>query len=266
MLIDLDGTLVGKVGNVVCEYEVARLSGRKELRAFKESLVARLRYGIIRPHVHAFCKQSTPGLELFVYTASDAAWAAFLVPCVEAALGFKFQRPIFTRAHCVGPENKKSLAGVRPAVFARLRRAYKLLPSAVRDLNMVLVDNTPDVMADPAEQASLVVCPTYSYAYYYDVLGRVDVDTLHRRFARFVPCLTQVGLFPAAAAAPKSYQEFAAVYYRMLGAALADTYAGNAVALTSDHFWARMLQITARVTTFDADTVRSVNAALRKKR
>jgi hypothetical protein len=262
-LLDLDGTLIGKVSAVVCEYEVARMAGRKELRTFRESLVSRLRYGIIRPHVHAFCKQaaaSSGRVQLFIYTASEATWAAFIVPCVEAALGFKFNRPLFTRSHCIGPENKKSIAKVRPAVFARLRKAFHLSHAHDLDGQIVMVDNTADVMLDPSDP--LIVCPTYAYTYTYDVLGRVDIDTLHRRFTRIVPCLTRAGLFPAVARPPTSYQEFAALYYERLASMMSDTLAANSAALASDHFWARFMHLVARIRTLDAESVRTISRRL----
>jgi hypothetical protein len=265
-LLDLDGTLIGKVSAAVCEYDVARMAGRKELRAFRESLVSRLRYGIIRPHVHAFCKQvaaSGGRIQLFVYTASEASWAAFIVPCVEAALGFKFNRPLFTRSQCIGPENKKSIAKVRPAIFARLRKPFGLAHARELEGRIALVDNTADVLADPAEP--LVLCPTYAYTYTYDVLGRVDIDTLHRRFARMVPCLTRAGLFPPVARPPASYQEFAALYYGRIAAVLSETLAANASALANDHFWARFMHLVARTRTLEADAVGAIVRRMQSK-
>ena len=124
MLLDMDGTLVGKVGSVLCEYDLHRTLGAAAAPAsaaasarpktasvasptvhkgLRDAIVARLRYGIIRPHVLEFCRGATaiPGVELYVYTASEAWWAAFFVPCIEAALGVRFNRPIFSRDHCV---------------------------------------------------------------------------------------------------------------------------------------------------------------------
>ena len=43
----------------------------------------------------------------------------------------------------------------------------------------MLVDNTPQVLADPAaERGRLLVCPTYSYTYPYDVLAHLGSGPL----------------------------------------------------------------------------------------
>ena len=121
LLLDFDGTLVGRLNCAVCEYELL-VRAHKGLRAFRDDLVARLRYGIIRPHVEAFLKAARSELEIFIFTASDARWASFVVPCVEAALGVKFNRPLLTRAHCLtaGERVVKSLDRVLPLVHRAL--------------------------------------------------------------------------------------------------------------------------------------------------
>jgi hypothetical protein len=263
LLLDLDGTLIGRISCAVCEYELVKFlhqdapSDRtRALKAMRDALVARLRYGIIRPHVEAFCrsvKGMDPSVELFIYTASDTEWASFIVPCVEAALGTRFNRPIFSRAHCVavsrGPQGgfdyKKSVVKVLPAVFRALKKRYPALRS-VRDLmqHAVLVDNTPDVMLNPAEAARLLACPTYAYNYVYDVLARVNIDVLHRHFARLIPVLVRAGLFPQASSLAHpitNYQMFAAAYYAHLGKTLADAHAPNSDVLRGDRFWVRLL-------------------------
>lgn len=293
LLLDLDGTLVGKVNSLVCEYEMhmalaqaQRLqqqraennksggAGRNSngngngndadappprgavSKAVKESIIARLRYGIIRPHVHEFCRSLPPGVELFVYTASDTAWATFFVPCIETALDVRFNRPIFTRKNCV--EFRKSITRLQPALLRALRGKYQCLRS-VADLRdrVLLIDNTADVMQDARETSRVVVCPTYTYNYIYDVLGRMDVDVLHRKFMRLMPVLASAGLYPAASradglagqargsdrgsSASNSYQRFSAIYHRHLSRALAVAMPGNLAVLAGDRFWLRLL-------------------------
>lgn len=273
MLLDLDGTLIGKINTAVCEYELMKVTEKKHGRAakaFRDTLIARLRYGIIRPHVEAFCKhaqQPAEAMEMFVYTASDAEWAAFIVPCVETALGIKFNRPIFARNHCLNvsppgttPDYKKSIAKVAPTIFARLRKKYPMLHS-VKDLTdrMLLVDNTPGIMADAAEHARLVVCPTYSYSYTYDVLGRLDVNVMHRKYARVIlPMLVRFGMFPPKSN-PQSYQQFAALYYDRLAKILAESQASNLAALAHDRFWAHLLHALPSTTHFTDDVIRTLN-------
>ena len=292
LLLDLDGTLIGRVGSLVCEHDIVRLvsataasssgaAGGKKVkgrgaaaatRAYRESVVSRLRYGIIRPHFEAFCKSAAVAggaIELFVYTASDTEWAGFLVPCVEAALGVRFNRPIFTRAQCSpAPEHKKSVARVAPAVFRALKKkpAYAAGLRNVRDLDgcVALVDNTPNVLASAAEAPRLLVCPTYAYQYVYDVLSNVGVDAMHRRFARLVPVLVRSGLFPADvnAAAVGSYQQFAALYYDRLARTLSETRAANVAALAHDRFWVRLLHALARCRDFSDESMRMLSRRL----
>ena len=275
MLLDLDGTLIGKVNTAVCEYELMKATETTKTsrgaKAFRDTLIARLRYGIIRPHVEAFCKhaqQPSEDVELFVYTASDAEWAAFIVPCVEAALGIKFNRPIFTRAHCLNlaapgapPDYRKSIAKVAPAILTRLRKSRPALRS-VRDLadRIVLVDNTPGVLANASERGRLIVCPTYSYAYTYDVLGRLDINVMHRKFLRvLVPTLVRFGMFPQKSH-PQSFQQFAALYYERLARLLAESQASNLSALAHDRFWAHLTHALPQSSTrFTDDVVRALN-------
>ena len=260
-MIDLDGTLIGKIGSVVCEYDLVNLLGGKAaMKGFKERLISRLRYGIIRPHVHAFCKWVASGnanVEMFIYTASDTYWASIIVPCVEAALGVKFNRPILSRVHCLQPDLTKSISRVTPLVFSRLKKKYRM--SSIGDLNdrILLVDNTPTVLADPMEQ--LVVCPTYSYDYVYDVLSRVEIDTMHRKFSKVMPVLTRYGMFPVGRTVA-SYQEFAAIYYERLAKMIGDSRQSNSTLLQTDHFWTRMLQalMSQRSQRFDNDGVRYI--------
>jgi hypothetical protein len=93
----------------------------------------------------------------------------------------------------------------------------------------------------------------------YDVLGCVDVDTMHQHFAMFVPALVRFSMFPAGVH-PASYQQFAALYYERLARNMSDTQAANSEALSHDRFWAKLLQAIAlpRAPTFDADTVRAL--------
>jgi hypothetical protein len=187
----------------------------------RESLVARLRYGIIRPYVEAFCKYAvSQGIELFIYTASEPQWAAFLVPCIEQALGVRFNRPILTRAHCTqiltpsgAPQFKKSLAAVLPILHARLRRSRggrrganaqahaNAHAHAELRRNIIMVDNTPGIMLSREDGARVVTCPTYDYFYLYDVLERIDIDTRHHKHKRIARILAKFGLMPPEAPA-----------------------------------------------------------------
>lgn len=174
LLIDLDGTMIGRIGCMLCEYDLHRqlrtvaaaagggggqgpssssppsssaaAAASGVPKAVKDAMVARMRYGIVRPYLDQFCAlaKATPGVELFVYTASDPEWAAFAVPCVEQAIGARFNRPILARNHCrPAPDYSKSISHVAPLVLRALRPRYPALRS-VADLDgcIALVDNT----------------------------------------------------------------------------------------------------------------------------
>ena len=252
VMLDLDGTMVGRVGSLLCEYDLhtsarapggGKTRGRKRAvpKSVRDSIVARLGWGVIRPHLVRFCKGVGPGVELFVYTASDATWASFIVPCVEASLGVRFNRPIFTRKDCVTSHAalgfRKSIEALKPALVRSLRSRYPALrtPADLRD-RVLLVDNTPQVMADPRESARIVACPTYDYQCNYDVLSHIDVGTLHNEYRSIAPTLERHGLFGIGIGVD-SYQRFAAAYYRRLARALESSLPANMSTLAGDRFF-----------------------------
>ena len=272
VLLDLDGTMIGRVTSLLCEYELHKSiavaakhdkdpSTRAALaatvpKAVRDSIVARLGWGVIRPHLAKFCASTAAspqgndaGVELFVYTASEATWASFIVPCVEASLGVRFNRPIFTRQNCVRSATsggfKKSIRSLLPALVRALKRRYPSVaaPADLRD-RVVLVDNTPDIMADPAEASHLVACPTYDYNCNYDVLSHVSVQAMHGGYRLLAPTLEARGLLTPASSSSShstqsidSHQRFAALYYRRLARALDQSLSSNLVALAGDSFF-----------------------------
>ena len=272
VLLDLDGTMVGRVGPLLCEYELhkalaaakatakatggssdgssssssrsrasrSRASAASVPKALRDSIVARLGWGVIRPHLVRFCKGVGPGIELFVYTASDATWASFIVPCVEASLGVKFNRPIFTREDCVRHAGfRKTIDGLKPAIVRSLKRRYPAMtsPASLRD-RVVLVDNTANVMVDPRESSRVVACPTYDYQCNYDVLSHIAVGTLHNEHRVISTMLERHGLFHGPSV--DSYQRFAAVYYKRLARALEATLPANMASLAGDRFFLQL--------------------------
>jgi hypothetical protein len=223
LLLDMDGTMIGRINPQVCEYEILSTFQKGKLKAMKQELAAKLRQGVLRPHLAWFCALAKsgrlPDLELFVYTASDDRWAHFLVPCIEEAIGFRFNRPLFTRKHCilVGAEYRKSLAGVAPLIFKRLRPRYHGLESAkgVED-RMALVDNNHGVLLHPhLEGGRIVRCFTFNAAYWYDVLARMDANFLERNYERVVPFLAKFGMYPTDVRPSdiRSFRHFTYLYY-----------------------------------------------------
>ena len=281
LLVDLDGTLVGRVHALLCEYDLTRQAwsgladDKAAARALRTAITSRLRYGVIRPHVEAFFKGAaalnrrllaanggageTEPLEAFIYTASTSEWASYLIPCIESALGVKFNRPLFTREHCVRPGSganaagalavsqavaagsySKSISRVTPLVFRALRRRYPALRvPADLDGRMALVDNTADVL-EGAERRLLVPCRTYDYTYLHDPAGRLSVDVLHTRFSQLAALLERYDMFQAPATPCATFPEFAGHYYAQLSRRLRTAQVGNARELGTDRFWQRL--------------------------
>lgn len=270
VLLDIDGTMIGKISPIACQYELLSTFSKKGgLAAAKTDIIQRLKYGIIRPHLDTFCKAaSSNGIELFIYTASEAKWAAFLVPCIEAAMNVKFNRPIFTRSHCkqvvsqgVVVDHEKSIEGILPSIFRTLKRSHtgltniKLLADRV-----VLVDNTANVLSDPSR---MILCPTYSYTYVFDVLNHMDINMLHRRIGRVSQIVSKFGLLQPLAQPFTNYQQFSQAYFERLSRAVSDASATNVVALQNDKFWqvlAHAINTSRARIAFDAAGIASIHA------
>lgn len=181
--IDIDGTLIGDITYHVAEWEMLSKYDRKKLKTFKTQLIQSLQNGLLRPHVADFIthiKANNNRCEFFLYTASDDKWAQFLVPCIEAACGCKFARPIFSRKHCliIDKSIKKSLMNISTAVFNKLKNNSTLnlrKPTQVYD-NMILIDNNK-VLLDK-EQRKCIICPSYDYECSYDILRLIDTNIL----------------------------------------------------------------------------------------
>ena len=222
----MDGTMIGRIGPQVCEWELLHTFQKNKLKAMRTDLVARLKQGVVRPYLAWLCSLAHSGdldrVEMFVYTASDSKWAHFLIPCIEEAIGFKFNRPFFTRDHCVPAphgEFRKSVSMVVPKVYQKLKSKYRLTDASPVAENIVLIDNNPEVLLHPGMEAvRLVTCPTYDFAYYYDVIGKIDLATLHARYQELIPVLKAFSLFPAGTVPGdvRSVQQFVFMYYQKL--------------------------------------------------
>lgn len=299
LLIDLDGTLIGGVKLLLAEYdmhrEAARLAGAetaaataaKASRTLRESFVTRLQEGgILRPHVRRFARRmeqlcakagATP-VELFVYTASEDSWAKFLIPCVEAAIGVRFNRPLFVRSHCVAGGARKAIAPLLPKIASALRRRYARLASSDLVDRVVLIDNTPDIMMDPSERERLIVCPTYSYRHIHDVIGRLPASIPLERPSLIATVLARndIDLSPhvhqlARHNRPGPSDGVLAAYYHWLSTAIMQSHESNTSSIQSDVFWEAMRRLVSAVArrsvsaTLPSDAVKSLRQALSER-
>ena len=136
-------------------------------------------------------------VELFIYTASDKTWAHYIVPIIESIVGFKFNRPIFTRDHClIGYDEKiKSIKHVKSSVIKTLQTKHGKLAINEKTLEdkIVLIDN--NYVLDQSQY--LIKCPTYDKAVFLNILRNIPnnvVETRYNEMCRYllgVDCSSQ---------------------------------------------------------------------------
>jgi hypothetical protein len=188
ILLDFDGTIVGDVEWLSIEHDLVR-DIKKRLHGLKINYQPRflkndLSKGLIRPHFRSFLqsiKERYSNVEFFIYTASDKAWAQFIIPLVEKQLAVKFHRPIFSRPWCTYKNGayKKSIEFVREPIYKVLKKKYHLKSPA--DLkNVILIDNNPDSFI---EKKCQLLCPTYDYQLPIDVTRQLQLDLLPKDVA-----------------------------------------------------------------------------------
>ena len=165
ILLDIDGTLIGDITPQILIYEILG-----KLRQFTKcpynlkDLQSRLNEGIIRPYFKSFFKElSDYGVEIFIYTASEKKWAEFIVKQIEASVGIKFNRPLFTRNNCqyTGGEYMKKIGFVKPMVIKTLNRKYNTRFSPDLRNRIIAIDNRRVYF--PEDEKYLVLCDTYNY-------------------------------------------------------------------------------------------------------
>ena len=179
IVLDLDGTLLGDVSMFACEYDIYAATRSKPFSKFKEQVTSRLKsLGTIRPFTQTMCNvaKKLGCVEMFIYTASDDAWASFIIPRMESALNHSFNRPLFTRQHCEivhGAQFKKSIVKILPKICKSLNQKYPgIKPSDIRG-RIAMIDNTPDILLDEPSvvAATFVHCPTFCHNALFDVVA-----------------------------------------------------------------------------------------------
>jgi len=236
-LLDFDGTLVGDVEWLANEYTLFQNynSGQvsKVVKYQPAYLMQDLGQHMIRPYLKEFLlatKLKYPQIEFFIYTASDTEWAEFIIPRVEQKLGFKFNRPLFTRTHCICKNGSyiKSLDTVRGIVYKRLAKQYKL--KTMNDIqSMILVDNTPHVLTDNRAQ---VLCPTYDYQLPVDLTRQIPVSMLETFLPWLRPMIAPTKRF-------KTLQHFWYYFHRFMSELYLKACKMNKYYL-KDFYWKKM--------------------------
>lgn len=171
-VIDLDGTVQGDISPQIQEYVFLKSINVKYNTKY---LVEDYSKGLIRPHFKKFVdtvKSHSLNMQLFVYTASETKWANVIVPVIEKLVGFKFNRPIFSRAHCdMTVDKHKSLKLIAPSIVRTLKRKYsnaKIDTDTIKRMTY-LIDNNFVLQ----EQYHLVKCPSYERMIHIDPLRQL---------------------------------------------------------------------------------------------
>lgn len=283
LFLDLDGTIIGDVMHMVAEKEVVAsfCQGPAAMKEMKASHISRMRYGVVRPRFDSFLRKvedfnkssSGHSIEIFIYTASEHAWAIYVVGIIEAAVGFRFNKPVFTRKNChaVGDGTyHKSLTPLLPSVVTSLRRKGYGLTVAGLDGRVALVDNNPSVIRSPTDRARLITCPSYNFILAYDVIRLIDVDVVQAKYEQIAKVLAAFGMYPAVgekdSGAPRSVRHFLRVYYASMVTRLRKTTRSENGAEIRDRFWVRLrsaLLSPTLVSSFDVQQVKSIERHIR---
>lgn len=165
ILIDLDGTIIGDISPQILAFELSKglkstcLKYTFDLVDFRDKLSK----GIIRPGFDVFIKtmkQHFGNVEFFIYTASERSWAEFIIKQIELVIGFKFNRPIFSRDHCIQHEReyRKSTSYITKQLQRCLHKKYNK-NAAIQ--SFLIIDNNNVYSSN--DQKHILLCPSYNY-------------------------------------------------------------------------------------------------------
>ena len=176
VVLDLDGTLIGDVSMILTEYNIiSKLTSEATAkRQTSKTLIDAMEYGnLLRQGVKRMLH--TPGLEFFVYTASETQWAEMVIKALEKTTGARINRPLFTRKDCIVTQDmavKKSLSFIKNRILLALKKKFK--QNVNLEDRVVFVDNTPNVLLDQREMVYQVTCPTYKHIHVHDVVSNLS--------------------------------------------------------------------------------------------
>lgn len=228
VVFDLDGTVIGEISPQLCEWELLSAYQPSRMKQYKEALHLQLiKSHIVRPDFVTFIdylRHNYPYLEMYVYTASDDKWAKFIIAEIEAATGVAFNRPLFTRKHCIAVNGKdgqavsyeKSVNKILPFIYRNIRAKYGKGAISLRQSkdkekdNFLMVDNNNVLIGK--EDRRLVHCPTYDHLYAYDVLRFIDEAVVRDNYHDIMRTLKMNEMFPNNADKNMSYEVFMTMF------------------------------------------------------
>jgi len=234
IFIDIDGTIIGDIIPQIAEWEIIKQFEKSRMFQFKKNLDVQLRNGLIRPYFGEFLEslKVNRDCQFYIYTASEASWAHFIINAIEKCIGIKFNRPIFTRNHCFLNKGQKSLHYVAKIAYEKNKNGTKSLSEFIS--KSILIDNNN--VLSKQEESKLVICPTYNHKEIYDVLRLLSEQVVVERYVDISKILYQYGLFPKVENGTHfSYQVFKSLYFSFIGNSIKDGLKNNK--FVKDTFW-----------------------------
>lgn len=230
---DIDGTMIGDILPQLAEWEIINKFEKSKLNIYKKNLQTQLENGILRPHLASFIdtiKTKNTDCEIFIYTASDGKWANFIVAIIEKIISRKFNRPLFTRKHCVLKKN-----GYQKSI-RRIEKFIKKSSGGDVFSQSILFDNNFVLMKQ--EEQRLYICPTYNYKDVYDVTRLLSENVLYENYYEIAKILSTYGLFPDFDSLKHqnfSYNVFKSLYFSFIGNNIRENLKNNL--MIKDNFW-----------------------------
>lgn len=187
IIFDIDKTVIGDVNYCTKEWAVLQeiykkcILDNKDGSCFnmaKMDITEELKGGLLRPNVNdfiAYCDKKFKNVEVFFFTNSGHNWAnSIVVPNIEKALGFKANRPIFTREHSV--DFTKTISNIYPFIFKALTKNYPAVKkeqvfAKVLNERMIFIDDIKDNVHDYKQRQ--IQCPEYNTRTFYDIPEKI---------------------------------------------------------------------------------------------
>ena len=180
-ILDLDETIIGNIVPQLNEYFLLNKIKPKNRYVTKNHLI-NLQHdfhnGIIRPFFEMFinyCKNKNKFV--FIFTAGTPKWTKYIIPIIEKCVGFKFQRPIFTREHMVIIQNNyyKSIEKIKP-IIAKTLNKYKVAHLYNLE-NIIMIDNRTNNIL---EKSYIVKCPSYNPTLHINPLRSLTQEEIYQ--------------------------------------------------------------------------------------
>lgn len=256
MLLDIDGTIIGEILPQVMEWQLLLEYKKESIRQFRSHLIETLKGALVRPGITTFMETITKNMhvEFFIYTASEHKWANFLVPCIEAAMGVTFNRPILTRNHLIVNQKsgvfQKSIAKNLPILNRSLKRSGH---HPVTLNQCIMIDNNETLVED--EMSRLVLCSTYKYILFQDVLRFIPFTTVQANLNEIAEQLKDNNMLPIVKKT-LNIDNFIAHYYEKLGKSMALKYKSNK---EKDKMWYVLAKIMAKQFTGEQKELKDIH-------